>query len=494
MLVSTSLAYNHYDYVKESDYHGPALVNDTLLDDCHSLDVPEIVCNTTESGNLSREQAKQLILDSMNPSLSGLDYGFVDGWNRDILFSKYPPDGVPSYSSGSIRDAWVKIVSFQPSMRSGNQMLLNQTGTIRSEFAFTYVLPDKPASGDCETYYSAKGYNYTLNTTLNGLNINKDDSRLVTFNLSNSSNLFQTNLSIESGYQASHYVWVTHCSKHGGCYKTCEYAYTENVTNRLNISDSVVGVPYNFTYNISSFVDSNFSGLMNFWLEYNVTDDFGQILFNSGNSSIRVKGADYRLRYDYAPYNILSYEIAGKDSKTYLKDASLLFDNQSQNGSNITRRLNAILDYSDDCSLTFASHFNVYTSLELCNITNETSIINLSIAGRTNESISLLIHVYDNISGVSYPNKDLILRYGSSEQIISTNSQGFAQSTLPLIGNHVITAEFPTDLKNKSAKAVLFIPEELPEPDTKFWSAITGSLAISLLYKLSRSSITNAMA
>jgi len=147
LLASTSLAYNYHDYVKESNYHGPALVNDSLFDDCRSLNVPEIICNTTESGNLTRDQAKRLILDSLNPSLSGLDYGFVGGWNNKVVFSKYPPVGVQTYRSGSIRDAWVKIVSLQPSMRSVNRTLLNQTGLIRSEYAFTFVLPNKPAPG-----------------------------------------------------------------------------------------------------------------------------------------------------------------------------------------------------------------------------------------------------------------------------------------------------------------------------------------------------------
>lgn len=493
-LVSLSAAYQYHDYVKESNYQGPALVNDSLLDDCRFLDIPEVICNTTESGNLTKEQGRQLILDSLNPSISGLEYGFIDNWNSGLTFSKYPPSGVRARSSGSIKDAWVKIISLHPSMRYGNKTLLNQTGIIRSEFAFTFVLPERPARGDCKTRYSAKGYNYTLNTTLNGTQINKDDSRMAFYNLSNSSNLFQSNLSIESGYTAAHYVWVTHCDDDGDCHETCEYAYTENVTDYLNLSDSLMGELYIFTYNASSFVDKNFSGLMDFWLIYNVSEDYGQMLFDSGHSYIFTKGVDYRLKSAYAPYNVLFYEIAGYNNRTYLKDASLVYDNQSLNGANTTRKLNAIMAYSDDCSLTFTSHFGIRTIPKLCNITNETPILNLSIENKTNESVSLLVHFFDNVSGVPFPNKNITIRYGSSEQFIQTNSQGESRITIPLIGNRVVIAEFKTDLKNKSAETILFIPEEFPEPDGNFWTAVTALLSVSTLYKLATRSMANGMA
>ena len=493
-LVSTSLSYEYHDYVVEDSYHGPALVNDSLLDKCRFLGVQEIVCNTTESGNLTKDQGRQLILDTLNPSLSGLDYNFVMNWNNNKTFSKYPPKGVPVRSSGSIKDAWVKIVSLHPSIRYGNQTLLNQTGLIRSEFAFTFVLPEEPAPGDCKTRYSAKGFNYTLNTTLKGTQINKDDSKIAFYNLTNSSNLFQSNLSIESGYTASHYVWVTHCDDDGDCHETCEYAYTENITDQLNLSDSTVGILYNFTYNATSFVDKNFSGLMDYWLIYNVSENYGQMLFKSGHSYIFTKSVDYRLKSAYAPYNILFYEIVGHNNRTYLQDASLFYDNQTLNGTNITRKLNAILAYSDDCSLTFASHFNIYTIPKLCNITNETPVLNLSIENRTNESISLLAHFYDNQTGVPFVDKDITIHYGSSEQTVRTDSQGNGRLNMPLIGNRVVMAEFITDLKNKSAESFLFIPEEVPEPDGNFWTAIIALLSFSTLYKLSTRSITNGIA
>ncbi|MBU0532642.1 hypothetical protein KKB44_04060 [Candidatus Micrarchaeota archaeon] len=86
-LVSISAAYQYHDYVKEGNYHGPALVNDSLLDDCRFLEVPEVICNTTESGNLTKEQGRQLILDTLNPSISGLEYRFFEQLDTKVKSS-----------------------------------------------------------------------------------------------------------------------------------------------------------------------------------------------------------------------------------------------------------------------------------------------------------------------------------------------------------------------------------------------------------------------
>ena len=482
VLLPLALAYQYHDYVKESVYKGPEPVNDTILGNCMGLSIPLAICGMNETGNFTEIQKKMLILAAMNPDASEPDFGFLSSWNEVIHFSKYPPSGSFVLSSGSIRDAWVKIVGLQPSVLLDNRTLLNQTGSIQTELGFTFVLPDQTAPGDCKTEYSAKGYNYSLTTTLNGTVINTNKGKTAPYTLANASNLFESNLSIESGYLARHYVWVTHCSK-TSCWQTCDYSGEENVTDYLNLSDSKTAFLYNFTFNTTYLVDRNFSGLMDYRFAYNVTDDFSEIQFSSGNSFIRVRGVWYHLRYDFEPYNVLSYEaIRTNETTSYL--ASILEDNQTLNSSIISRRIRVILPYSGSCIITFSSHFNISAVPKFCNITNETSVLNLTLTSRNNESITFRILFFDNSTGQPLPYKEIRVSYGGLEDNLTTDALGKSDVVFPYQKeNHLVTASFSGDFSVKSAEAFLVITEPLPELDDRVFYAVILLLVLFLLLK-----------
>jgi len=63
----------------------------------------------------------------MNPNIDYPDYDFAREWNENLTFTKYAPADTRTYSSGSIRDAWVKIVDLWPSVMIDNKTLLNHT-------------------------------------------------------------------------------------------------------------------------------------------------------------------------------------------------------------------------------------------------------------------------------------------------------------------------------------------------------------------------------
>jgi hypothetical protein len=490
-LLPLTLAYQYHDYVRESDYKGPEPVNDTILDNCMGLSIPPAICGMNETGNFTEIQKKILILAAMNPDASEPDFSFLGSWNEAIHFSKYPPFGSFVLSSGSIRDAWVEIVWLQPSVLLDNRTLLNQTGSIQTELGFTFVLPDQTAPGDCKTVYSAKGYNYSLTTTLNGTVINADNGKTALFSLTNASNMFESNLSIESGYLARHYVWVTHCSK-TSCWQTCDYAGEENVTDNLNLSDSKTAFLYNFTFNTTYLVDRNFSGIMDYRLSYNVTDDFSEIRFSSGNSFIRVRGVRYHLRYDFEPYNVLSYEaVRTNETTSYL--ASILDDNQTLNFSIISRRIRAILPYSDSCTITFRSHFNISRIPKFCNITNETPVLNLTLISRTNGSITFGILFFDNSTSHPIPYKDIRVSYGGLESNMTTDALGKSKAVFPYQKeNHLVTASFSGDFSVKSAESFLVIPEPFPELDDRVFYTIILLLVLFLLLKTAKRLMPNA--
>jgi len=476
--------YQFHDYVRDSDYHGPAPVNDTLIDNCPALGIDQSVCVAANSTNLTKTAKQALILAALNPDATLPDYGFIDVWNAGIGFGKYPPLGVASMSSGSIRDAWVKIVDIGPSVIEGNETLLNSTGKVRARYGFSFVLPDKTAPGDCKTDYSADGYHYTLEILQNGTNLSKNNEKDAGFRLNESVGVFQANLSIVAGYKAHHYVWVTHCSK-TSCWKTCDFAYTENVTDTLNLSDSKTGYLYNFSYTAKSIVDANHSGLLDFWFSYNVSNDFSEIVLESGNSNIRIQGVEYGLKAIYEPYNILTYEAIPKDSTTFSYYAPIIYNNQTENETSIQRTIRTFIPYSDNCTIAFQSHFNKTIIPEFCNVTNQTPVLNISIAERLNDSTVLDVLFYDNTTGQPFPNKRLSVRFDGQEENITNSPSGKAKIILPIsIG--LVRISFITDLETKSAETVIVLAQQPDINEQTLLGLALLLLALFLAYRIAK--------
>jgi hypothetical protein len=477
--------YQYHDYVRDSYYHGPTPVNDTLIDNCPALGIDQSVCNATNSSNLTKTAKKALILAALNPDATLPDYGFIDAWNARIGIGKYPPIGVTSRSSGSIRDAWVKIVDISPSVIEGNETLLNSTGKIRARYGFTFVLPDKTAPGDCKTDYSADGYNFTLAITQNGTNISKNNEEDADFRLNDTINLFQANLSIASGYKARHYVWVIHCNDDGDCYETCEYAYTQNVTDQLNLSDSKIGRLYNFSYVAKSIVDSNHSGLLDFWFSYNVSRDFAEVVLESDNANIQIRGVRYRLIAIFEPYNVLTYEAILRNSTILPYYAPIMDDNQTENETSIQRTIRAFIPYSTNCTITFQSHFNRTIIPEFCNVTNQTPIINVSVAERMDNSTVLDVLFYDNTTGLGLPNKRLAVRFDGKEENITTSSSGKVEITLPISAG-LVRISFITDLETKSAETIIVLAREQEIDGQTLLGMVLLLLALLLAYRIAK--------
>jgi hypothetical protein len=475
--------YQYHDYVRDSDYHGPAPVNDTLIDNCPTLGIDQSVCAAANSSNLTKTAKEALILAALNPDAALPDYGFIDDWNARISFGKYPPLGVASISSGSIRDAWVKIVDIWPSVIEGNETLLNDTGKVMVRYGFTFVLPDKTAPGDCKTEYSPDGYNYTIEILQNGTNISKNNEKDANFRLNESIGIFQADLSIVSGYKAYHYVWVTHCSK-TSCWQTCDYAYTENVTDSLDLSDSKTGQLYNFSYAARSIVGRNNSDLLDFWFSYNVSNDFSEIVLESGNSNIRIQGTEYSLKALYAPYNILTYEAIPRSS-TFSYYGPIIYDNQTENATSIQRTIRTFIPYSDNCTIAFQSHFNRTIIPEFCNVTNQTPVLNVSIAERLNDSTVLDVLFYDNSTGQPFPNKRLVVGFDGQEENITTDQSGNANFALPISAG-LVRISFITDLETKSAETIIVLAQQQNISEQAILDLVLLLLALFLAYQIAK--------
>lgn len=495
MLVSVAYSYQYNDFTWEHDYRSPNPVNDNLVDNCYNLEIDYSICDTiNRNDNLTIEQKKSLILDGINPSASYPDYDFIESWNSNIQFTKYNKN----YSnSGAIKNAWVKLLYLNPAVFLENKTLLNRTGKIYSEFAFSFVVPKREFRDDCKTEYDIRGYDYWLDILLNGDKINSGNEKQTEFILNQTNNTFETRLNVESQYVIKHYKWKQRCGRSTRgitiCYSICEIDSIDDYHDRLSISDNEEAYLYNFSHDKKSIVDDNYNDLLDYWFSYNVSNDFTGILFRSNNSSISETGVDYKLKYDHEPYNIIIYEATKKQDKVKFYGVSILEDNKTEDNNSVYRKIHALVPYSDNCTLRFISHFDKFLYSDFCRVTEEKPELNISIFNRTNETIEFEILFFENTTNMPLENKDLIIYYGGLEKTAITDLQGKTIVDFPLSKeNSMVKAKFITDLETKSAEKIFIVPPK--EPDILNWLFYVVSLilVLYLFHKLSRRLMFNA--
>lgn len=489
---STSCSsFPHQDYTWASSYKSPEKPKDTLVGYCGSL-VDSAICNQQ---NISKNEKKHLILDLLTNSYESPDFYFVNLWNSNISFTKYSPD---SYSnSGAVRNAWVKITYLTPSVKKDNKTLINNTGKIHSEFAFSFVPTGGRRGSDCKTTYSICGYNYNLDIFHNGVKINNGNNKNAFYSLQNvthySPQNFESVLTVSSQYLAHRYNWVKHCSK-WSCWYTCDYYQTDNIKDDLKISNSKIAYYYSFNSSVRSIVDNYKNELLDNWFFVSLNGDFSNWKMVACNSSVYSKGIQYHLNYSYSPYNVLEIDVSENRNKTESYGLSILEKqyNSTFNKSNFL--LHVLFPCSpDSCSITANSHFTNQHYSNTCKQNNHNPIINISITNKSNSSLIIGIYFYENTTKIPLQNKKINVSYASIEKYVITDSSGKATIILPYSEeNNLVKTEFRTDLETKSAKASIIFGNNEPSffNDLLYYAVLI--LLFFILYKLIRRLINHA--
>ncbi|VVC03594.1 Uncharacterised protein [Candidatus Burarchaeum australiense] len=522
-------AYPYHDFTWASNYAQPARPPDSLIDNCKSLNlVDKSVCDLA---NLSAEEKKNLIADNLVRDNGFANFDDARNWNYGLAFTKYPPDAATVVNNGSIRDAWVKMISLTPSVfdASSKQLFVNDTGELYSQYAFSFVVPQETFSGDCKTEYDVCGYDYSLQSYRNGafLGNGKKTSFAIDSLVHNSSSLFSSVLSANSEYLIHHYKWVTHCSGSGKfviCVTTCDYSSTESRKNSVRLTDAKTAYYYGFTHFQNSMIDSFKNGLIDGWFFLVSNEDFNNFKLNFGNAWLKIQSRQYKLAHDLAPYNALTPEALVNDDQLHAYNVVVLSrQNQLMNGAGFDEYLKAtepflhyvltqifhidltvlpIEFYGDkthyqvsadkvNCSLEVHSHFESWNYGDFCGELNQTPVIKLELLNSTNETIEVKATFYDNETNESLTGKKLMFSYAGQNQTVETDEFGeafanFAYSPV----TDIVYAEFLTDFQTKSAKAILILPPREPGFFETLWYWFVVLLVAYLLYTLAKRMMT----
>ncbi len=325
--------YPYHDYVQASGYHTPQKPTDTLLQYCsfnfNQICILTNVLNTTED-------KKQFVAEA----IANNSFDSILQWNQKIPFGKWFN---VTKSSANIKDAWVSLAYFSPSVYDNGTYLLNSTSKTVTKENFTFVVNEVKLGTDCKDVYRICGYDYAVSTK-------------------NTASSITANLNVKSEYLVDRYVLTKHCSKFG-CSYTCDYSFTQSFKDGLSVSDSEKIRYENFTPDSNYSIVAYYNGLAELLINANNS----KVHFQIGNSTFDKQNYVYRTRYELEPYNILVKELVpvNKTSNYYLR---ILDWNNSQ--------FHILAPYSENCSLTVQDHFNskIISGCNISNFTNSSSI------------------------------------------------------------------------------------------------------------------------
>jgi hypothetical protein len=373
------------------------LLPSAIAFNCNSLSGGDLaICNSIQNTNLSQTDKDLLISDIFNSNKTSPNFDFVYQWNTNLNISNSPDGKI--YSSGTIKNAWIKIISLMPSIIENNTLYSSTSGKLLTAYVNNYQLPSGTVSGDCNTYYYLSSKTEQLNVYINNNLIGHD--KLTSFNNLNQDANFKSELVISIKYKIDHYKNRKYCSKYdskGRCVKyayKCELSSTEYKTDKLTINDQLSAKFYRNNPASAFKITDKYSGITKGILE---ASNYTSLILSFSNSSYKNSKYIYSLNYTL-PYYVLTIKAEPTEITSF-------------NNININRKNNSIyftVADASNCKIQLNDFFS--SKIIPCNLSfNEIdfSIKTDRINYFDNDSIKVYISP-DNLQvNLTYANKTL---------------------------------------------------------------------------------------
>jgi len=290
------------------------------------------------------------------------NYAFVNQYNSQITVTA-PPNGTINYSKGVIRDAWIKILTINPSIYFENATYVPKNASYRMEYNYSIILPqnyNNPSQVNgqtCKILYSKSseqsGNNWLIDNQQFGSGKNIEI-------ISTSYTNVQSQANIQTQTRADAYVWQRYCCKKYGnrctkyCYN-CQFQKTTYTTDTLTINYSVNIKNYAHEPNASFTITAHYSDTYKGFL---TKDNQTSVSINLNNSYYSNQLFVYSANFSNKPYNFL-YLIAQKE--------------ETKSSRNVIVSNNSFYVHdAGNCSIQTADLFTIQTKPCLVNITNTT--------------------------------------------------------------------------------------------------------------------------
>lgn len=335
---------------------------------CNSLSGGDFhVCNSIQETNLSHADKDLLISDIFNKNKTSPNFDFIYSWNTNLKIKNSPDSRV--YSSGTINNAWIKIIALMPSIIVNDTLYSTNNGKLLTAYNSQATLPSGTEYGDCRTNYYSLTKRDTLNIYLNNNLIG--NNKLSSFYInSNPDNLnFIARLNIQTNYYVDHYKRKRHCDDwddDGNCishYYSCDFYYTEYRTDTLQLSDTLNSKLYKNQLGSSFKITDKYYNITKGILE---AENFTNLILSFNNSIYQNTQYIYSLNYT-PPYYVLTLRA---DKVEYTNFNNIHVDKiNNQFYFNVKDTSNCKIELSDffssvdkSCDLTFnQTNFSIST-------------------------------------------------------------------------------------------------------------------------------------
>ena len=205
-----------------------------LAIDCNSV-LHADYCKQIQSSGLSVDEKAYLLGNIMSDKHTTPDHAMVSAWNTNIP-TDIKPEGVVTTDKGVIRNAWVKVLAVAPSVLLNKSLVINSSGSVRTNFKHDVVIPTGVESGDCQTYRTMQEHTDVMN--LYGNDKFLGEGHNVAFQGLTGDVVLKAVETISVTTKVDHYTWQ---SKKSGkkIIKVCKFSSTAYTKDTLVLTDQI---------------------------------------------------------------------------------------------------------------------------------------------------------------------------------------------------------------------------------------------------------------
>jgi len=276
------------------------------------------------------ETSEDLIADLIYNSEIIPDHNFIKEYNSEIEV-KTSPDNTLVSDVGFIKEAWIKILSIEPSVLYNDTLYVPQTITLRSEYNYKIEIPknyynSKKRNGDvCKLKYYLESQTDSIDWY--GENQHIGDQKQIHVSLYGVEQV-KAQTTITATTKVKKYVWDKYCCSWGesGCNRycyDCDYRKTYYLTDSITIEDTKSIKPYDYPFDSEFKLYQQYQGTF----KGNITPSPDANTFLSTDNSYYAENKlFFKANFTNKPFYFLQLQVFDQDEK-YAKN--LIVDNKT---------------------------------------------------------------------------------------------------------------------------------------------------------------------
>ncbi|MBN1645617.1 hypothetical protein JW868_01105 [Candidatus Woesearchaeota archaeon] len=321
------------------------------------------LCEQVISSDAASDEKEWLVTELIQDRRNSPNHEFVYDWNTKVD-TFLPPEGITKYSSGFIKDSWLKLLSVMPSFLENDTLYINDTGELLSAYNHRIEIPPdyrspgypRTKDGDCATYYHLVAHTAVFDAFNNHAYLGSDN--FVNYTASCDAE-FSGRYDILLRTDIDHWKWNKYCcakNKKGKCTKycyTCKFSYTQNKVDNVTVTDKIETKHYKQNMTASFILLDQYENTSKGKLK---ASNFSSLHLDFAESNFTEYNYVYTLNRSIPPHNILTVK-AEKLNRKSARNLNFI--------GNETYTLT--LKNTSNCTITLQDHFS--TKNLPCNLT-----------------------------------------------------------------------------------------------------------------------------